>query len=183
MNRNITPLLESSHRRRYLKISKSSYRGAGNVSVTSVVKGVVAEVGGRGVGRSIARIVPFFGNAINTLLHGRIPQGGQDFLRELKGVGAGGLGAARTSGGSRRGRRDDRWGATLEAGAASVMMAGGEAGALRTLVETAVLFLMTLTMTDKAGVIESWMRWEEDGVSLVEEGFSSVSSLLGFLGT
>jgi len=60
-------------------------------------------------------------------------------------------------------------------------MARGEAEALGALVEMAVLFLMTLTMTDKAGIIESWVRWEEDGVGLVEEGFSSVGSLLGFL--
>jgi len=62
-------------------------------------------------------------------------------------------------------------------------MAGGEAETLRTLVETAVLLLMTLSSTHEAGIIESGMRRGEDGVGLVEKGFSSVSSLLGFLST
>jgi len=68
-----------------------------------------------------------------------------------------------------------------EAGATPVTMAGSEAETLRTLVETAILLLMTLTTTHEAGIIESRVRWGKDGVGLVEEGFSSVSSLLSFL--
>jgi len=84
--------------------------------------------------------------------------------------------------GLRGGGRNDRWGASSETGATSIAMAWGEAETHRALVETTILFLMTLTMADKAGFIESRMGWEEDGVGLVEEGLSSVSSLLGFLG-
>ena len=47
-------------------------------------------------------------------------------------------------GGLRRGRGDDRRGASLEAGATSVTMARGKVEALGALVEPAVLFLVTL---------------------------------------
>ena len=95
--------------------------------------------------------------------------------------GAGGAGASRTRGGLRGGRRNDRWGATSETGAASVTVTRSEAEAFRALVEVTVLFLVTLLSTDKAGVVISGMGWEEDGVGLVEKGFSLVSPFLGFL--
>jgi len=62
-------------------------------------------------------------------------------------------------------------------------MTGSEAKTFRTLVETAILLLMTFTTAHEAGVVESRVRWGKDGVGLVEESFSSVSSFLGFLGS
>ena len=72
-NRNMTPLLESSHRRRYLNIGKSSYQGAGNVPVGIVVEGIVSKIRGGGIRRGIPRVIPFLCNCINMLLHGGIP--------------------------------------------------------------------------------------------------------------
>ena len=87
----------------------------------------------------------------------------------------------RSDRGLRGGGRNDRWRASLKTEATSVAMAWGEVETLRALVEMTILFLMTLMTADKAGIIESWMRREEDGVGLVEESFPSVRSLLGFL--
>ena len=62
-------------------------------------------------------------------------------------------------------------------------MARGETEALRTLVEAAVLFLVSLSPTGEAGITVLRMRWGKDWVGLVKKGLPSVSSLLGFLGT
>ena len=78
---------------------------------------------------------------------------------------------------------DDRWGASSEAGAASVTMAGGKAKALGALVEATVLLLVTLTSTNEAGIAILGMGWGKNWVCLIEESFPSVSSFLGFLGT
>jgi len=87
-----------------------------------------------------------------------------------------------SDGGLGGGGRNDRWGASLETGAASVTVARGKMKAFGALIKMAVLLLMTLTAADKAGVIESWMGREKDGVGLVKEGLPTISSLLGFLG-
>ena len=91
-------------------------------------------------------------------------------------------GAMRLDRGLGGGQRDDRWGASSKMGAASVSMARSKAEAFGALVETTVFLLVTLTMADKAGVVESRMGWGKNQISLVQEGFPSVSSFLGLLG-
>jgi len=62
-------------------------------------------------------------------------------------------------------------------------MTWGEAEALGTLVEVTVFLLVTFTSTNEAGVAILGMGWGENWVCLIEEGFPSVGSFLGFLGT
>jgi len=82
----------------------------------------------------------------------------------------------------RRGRGNDRRGALPEAGATSVTVARGKVETLGTLVESAVLFLVTLSLADKTGIMELGVIREKDRISLVEKGLSSVCSFLGLLG-
>jgi len=56
-----------------LKVHKSSHRRASDIPISNVVQSIVSEVGGRGVRRGIAHIVPFLSDAVNVLLCGRVP--------------------------------------------------------------------------------------------------------------
>ena len=117
------------------------------------------------------------------LLCGDIPQGVSDFQGEAEGVRARGMSTAEVGGGLRGGRGNDRWGASLEAGAASVSVTRCEVKAFGALVESTVLFLVAFSSADEAGVVESRVIREEDRVGLIKKGFSPICSFLGFLGT
>ena len=70
----------------------------------------------------------------------------------------GGASTAGTGGGLRRGRGNDRRGASPEAGAASVTMARGKVEALGVLVKPAVLFLIpSRRQTKQASLYRGWL--------------------------
>jgi len=67
-------------------------------------------------------------------------------------------------------------------GAASVVMAWGEAETFWTLIEATIFLLVALASANKAGIAELRMGWGKDRIGLIVKGFPSVGSFLGLLG-